>query len=111
LTPFKDLSEYTLEGNACDPDYLLYKVAYLRVWTLRKNLSLKWQIWKDVKTTLSGGGSPIRNCLPNRSFNPSTAAVAPAVCLLPLIFFLNFTIYLQSVEIHSANDVLGNEGG
>jgi hypothetical protein len=27
------------------------------------------------------------------------------------IFFLDFPIYLQSVEIHSANGVLGNEGG
>jgi hypothetical protein len=26
-------------------------------------------------------------------------------------FFLDFLIYLQSVEIHSANGVLGSEGG
>jgi hypothetical protein len=32
---------------------------------------------------------------------------------IPLIvaFFLDFPIYLQSVEIHLANGVLGSEGG
>jgi hypothetical protein len=31
--------------------------------------------------------------------------------ILPLICFLDFSIYLQSVEIHSANGVLASEGG
>jgi hypothetical protein len=34
------------------------------------------------------------------------------VTILVIIdFFLDFSIYLQSVEIHSANYVLGSEGG